>query len=116
MAFCTTCGSRIAGRFCESCGAPAPGASATPVAQPAPVVPPLAAQGRRINPIVWILGGIAAVILLFGAALTIGGIFVLHKAKQAGLDPDLWARNPGVAATKLVAAANPDAEVVSVDE
>lgn len=120
MPFCTTCGSQISGRFCEKCGAAA-GSSASPAAAPrmqpeavAPAAP--AAVQRKSHVLLWILGGFAVLMLLFVGAVTIGGVFLFHKAKQAGLDPDLWQRNPGLAATKMLAAANPDAEIVSMDE
>jgi hypothetical protein len=45
-----------------------------------------------------------------------GGVFVFFKAKQAGLDPELMARNPAVAMTKLLAATHPELEIVRVDE
>ncbi len=41
---------------------------------------------------------------------------MLHKARQAGLDPDLMRHNPGLAVGKLLAATNPDLEVISVDD
>lgn len=123
MAFCTTCGSQIAGRFCEKCGAPAPGSSGSVAAAAAPApfqqtVPPTppAATRKGIHPIIWILGGLFAIGILFVGALTIGGILLVHKAKEAGLDPALWEKNPGLAATKVLAAANPDAQIMSVDE
>jgi len=122
MAFCTKCGSQFNGRFCESCGAPAPvpgGVAAAPQMQPvaaSPVAPSGPVAARKTSPIVWILVAFGVLILLFVGTITIGGIFVVHKARQAGLDPSLWQRNPGLAATKMIAAANPDAEVVSVDE
>ena len=34
-------------------------------------------------------------------------MFVVNKAKQAGLDPDLIKKNPALAAAKLAVAANP---------
>jgi hypothetical protein len=111
MAFCTTCGRAVSGRFCETCGG-AVGAAAAPVSGPVPA----AAAPRKTSPIVWILLGLGVMIVLFVGALTVGGIFVVHKARQAGLDPALWERNPGVAVTKMLAAANPDAEIVSLDE
>src|SRR4051812_39175440 len=110
MAFCTTCGRAASGRFCETCGIPV-GAAAAPPAAPLPT----ASAPRKTSPIVWILLGLGVMIVLFVGALTIGGIFIVHKAKQAGLDPELWQRNPGVAVTKMLAAANPDAEIVSLD-
>jgi hypothetical protein len=44
------------------------------------------------------------------------GLFVLHKVKQAGVDPDLWRRNPGAAVGKIIAATNPDVEVLRTDD
>jgi hypothetical protein len=78
-------------------------------------LPPAPAR-KKTNPLVWVLVAVGVLILLFGIALVAGGFFLYYKARQAGLDPDLWRRNPGVAAAKLIAATNPDAEVVSVDE
>ena len=43
-------------------------------------------------------------------------MFFLHKARQAGFDPELMQRNPGLAITKMIAAANPDVDVLSTDE
>jgi hypothetical protein len=111
MAFCTTCGRAASGRFCESCGGAVGSAAAAPAA---PV--PVAAASRKTSPIVWILLGLGVMVVLFIGALTVGGIFVVHKARQAGLDPALWERNPGIAVTKLLTAANPDAEIMSIDE
>jgi len=112
MAFCTTCGRAVSGRFCETCGS-AVGAAATPAAPPPTAAP---AAPRKTSPIVWILLGLGVMVVLFIGAITVGGIFVVHKARQAGLDPALWERNPGIAVTKMLAAANPDAEIVSLDE
>ena len=71
---------------------------------------------KKSNVLLWILGGIA--VLLFGVTLTCGaiGFFVMHKVKQAGFDPDLMKNNPGLAMTKMVAAMNPNAEVVSTND
>jgi hypothetical protein len=48
--------------------------------------------------------------------VVLGGYFVWNKAKQAGLDPELMEKHPAVATAKLMAALNPDIEIVSVDE
>jgi hypothetical protein len=40
----------------------------------------------------------------------------MHKAKQAGIDPDLMKRNPGLASAKLLIAVNPDLELTSEDD
>lgn len=136
MPFCTTCGSQVTGRFCMTCGTPAQaaGSAAAPapavqppqpppppiVAAPAPPIqgqaPPVAAAPKKTSPIVWILLALGVMFLLVVGLVAAGGFFVLHKARQAGLDPALWEKNPGMAAAKLLAAANPDAEIVSMDE
>jgi hypothetical protein len=77
------------------------------------------APAKKISPLVWILGGIAVFILLLGGAAiigTIGTYFLVSKAKQAGLDPDLMEQNPGLAVAKMMAAMNPEIDVVSVDD
>jgi hypothetical protein len=57
------------------------------------------------------------VIIVLGViALTLGGLFIAHKVKQAGLDPDLIQKHPELAAVKMMVATNPDAELVGVDE
>jgi len=58
----------------------------------------------------------AGLIVLGIVATVAGGLFLAHKAKQAGLDPGLLQRNPAIAITKMIAAVNKDVEVVSVDE
>jgi hypothetical protein len=45
-----------------------------------------------------------------------GGFFLFNKAKQAGFDPGLMSKNPAAAAARMMVAANPDAELVSMDE
>ena len=78
---------------------------------------PVAAAPRKgVSPIVWILGIVAGIFVLGMLVLIGGGLFVAHKVKQAGFDPDLWRRNPGIAAAKMIAANNPDVSVVSVNE
>lgn len=84
-------------------------------------LPPVAGPGgvpprKKTSPLVWILVGIAGFFLLLVMLVVAGGFFVMHKARQAGLDPELMRRNPGLAMAKLITAANPDAEVVKVDE
>jgi hypothetical protein len=77
-------------------------------------MPPTVKSGT--SPIVWILaivGGLVVVGILAAAGLT---FFVVHKVRQAGFDPDLMRRNPGLAVSKMIAATNPDVEVVSTDD
>jgi len=71
---------------------------------------------KKVSPVVWILGGCAVLVVLAVAALTLGGLFIAHKVRQAGLDPELIQRHPELAVVKLMVAANPDAELVSIDE
>jgi hypothetical protein len=65
---------------------------------------------------VWVLVGVLVFFLLIGVAVIGAGIFVVHKAKQAGLDPDLMKKNPAVAMTRLMTAVNPNLELVKIDE
>lgn len=83
-------------------------------------VPPMPAPGAAVpqkkSPWLWILLGCGGLILLIILLLVALFAFGWYKAKQAGLDPDLIRRNPAVAMVKMAVAANPDAELVSIDE
>jgi hypothetical protein len=132
MAFCTTCGATVNGTFCTQCGTPvsaaaqgAPQASPPPppppnmsyqAAPPAPVGPPPAMAGRGTSPIIWVLVIVLGLFVLGGLAVVGTGIFFVHKARQAGLDPELMSRKPGLAITKMMAAMNPDVEVLNTDD
>lgn len=74
------------------------------------------AAKKKTSPWLFVLIGCAGLIVLAGLAMTIGGYFVLHKVKQAGFDPALMKEHPGLAVAKMVAAINPDVEVVKVDK
>lgn len=130
MAFCTSCGTPVEGNFCQKCGQPlaqtgqAPAGFSQPAtptppqpvfAQPA-AAPPPAGQKKGMGPLGWILIGLGCFFLLIGALVVGTGFFIAHKAKQAGLDSELAARNPALAAAKLMAALNPEVEVVKVDD
>ncbi|HEY2018267.1 MAG TPA: hypothetical protein VGH38_32400 [Bryobacteraceae bacterium] len=71
---------------------------------------------RGTSPLVWILVIVLGLFILGAIGVVGAGYFVVHKARQAGLDTDLMKRNPGLAAAKLITAMNPDAEVVRTDE
>lgn len=73
-------------------------------------------QTPKVSPIIWVLAILGAVIVLALLAVVVGGLFLAHKAKEAGVDAELFRKHPGVAITKMVAAMNPNAEIVSVDE
>jgi hypothetical protein len=118
MAFCTNCGATVSDAFCSQCGAAVSGG--IPQTPPAPDTP-AAMQGtvpakRRIGPLGWILIIVLGMFLLGMLAVVGGGFFVYHKARQAGVDPELMRSSPTLAMSKLMAAVNPDVEVLSVDE
>jgi hypothetical protein len=88
-----------------------------------PPVPPVPGAGgpppppaKKSNALVWILGGLGGCLVLVVICVFAIGMFVTHKARQAGIDGDLLKRNPALAAAKMVVAANPDIELVSTDE
>ncbi len=84
------------------------------VMPPNPMPPP--GPKKKSNLLFWILGGIAFVFIVGVIVIVAGVYFVMYKAKQAGLDPELMKTNPGLAMTKMAAAMNPDLEVVSVND
>lgn len=71
---------------------------------------------KKTSPIVWVLVGLGAFFLLVIIAVAGAGFFLVHKVKQAGFDPALMRRNPGLATVKMMAALNPNIEVLSVNE
>jgi hypothetical protein len=64
----------------------------------------------------WILMGVGflvlCIVLFIGASL----YFVSRVSKNAGFDPELMKRNPGLALARMATAFNPDAELVSTNE
>jgi hypothetical protein len=106
MPFCQNCGVQMSGEFCTKCGTRLPAGDA----------PQSSAAPRKTSPIVWILVTVLGLFLLFGIAVVGGGLFLVHKAKQAGFDSQMMRNNPGLAMAKLLAATNPDLEVVSTDD
>jgi hypothetical protein len=77
-------------------------------------VPP--APRKKISPLVWILIAIAGLFAFAVIAVTALGFFAYHKAKQSGFDVALLENKPELAFIKMAVAANPDAEIVSIDE
>lgn len=71
---------------------------------------------KKANWLLWVLAGCGGLIVIAALLAFAGGLFVAHKAKQAGLDPNLMKRNPALAVTKMIATFNPDLEVLQVDE
>jgi len=87
------------------------GAVSPAAPQPLPV-----AQQRKTSPIVWILVIVVGLFVLAGIGTLAGGYFLVHKARQAGLDTDLLQRNPGLAVSKMIAAFAPNVEVLNTDD
>jgi len=120
MAFCTNCGAEITGAFCKQCGTPA-GAASAPVPPPPPVMAAAPVVGaapvqRKTSPLVWVLVIILGLFVLGAIGVVGTGLFLVHKVRQAGFDPELMQRNPGLAISKMVASANPDVDVLNTDE
>lgn len=80
----------------------------------APPLPPPAAGKKSVWP--YVLFGCLGLILISVLGMVATGLFVFNKVKQAGLDPELMQKNPAVAITKMIAAVNPDIEIINVDE
>lgn len=82
-----------------------------PTGAAAPAAPP-----KKGNALKFVLIGCGSLLVLMMIGFVLFGLFVAHKAKQYGLDPDLMKRNPAFAAAKMLTAANPDFEVLESDE
>ena len=113
MPFCRNCGSAVEGQFCQKCGTPVAAQAVNPMPQPAPPVAPAA---KKSNALIWVGVGCLGLVVIAVVVTLSTGLFVEHKVRQAGFDTDLFSRNPGVAITKMLAAANPDLDVVRVNE
>jgi hypothetical protein len=128
MPFCTTCGANVNGAFCPQCGTPIGAASAPPPPQQQPGPQPYAPQSfgaqpyvapppgmapmppaRKTSPLVWVLVIILGLFFLGFASCAAFGLFISHKAKQ-------MAANPGLALGQILAATNPNVEVVNSDQ
>jgi len=83
---------------------------------PPPPAPGYPQQPKKNNALKWILIGIGAFFVVFVLCIFAAGFFVVHRAKQAGLDPELIKKNPGLALAKMAVAANSNLELVSTDE
>ena len=83
---------------------------------PTPPAPGYAPPPKKSNALKWILIGIGGFFVVVVVCILALSLFVVHKAKQAGLDPDLIKRSPGLAVAKMAVAANPNVEMVSANE
>ena len=116
MEYCTNCGAQVTGPFCGSCGAPAKANTAAqgnvpspPPGGPVPPPPVAPATATKTSPLVWVLAGCGGLIVI--VALIFG--VIAYKARQFVSSAQ---RNPAYATARLMAAANPDIEVLSTDE
>lgn len=131
MPFCSHCGSQMdAGAvFCGKCGKSSAAAPPPPQQQPQapppphqfaqqPAAPPYQAPPAKKGPnlLLWIGGGLAALVLLVIIGVVGVGFFVAKKAKDAGFDSALMQKNPVLGAARLALAMNPEVEVVNVNE
>lgn len=69
-----------------------------------------------LGPLGWGLIIVGSLLALCAVLFVAGGMFLFHKVKQAGFDPDLMRKNPSLAVSKMITSANPNTEVVSMDE
>ena len=111
MAFCTNCGASMEGQFCTQCGAKVGAEASTPPAVPTPVGSPEPAgpPQKKSKLLIWALAGCGGLLLLIIIGMLAVGLFIRQKASEFG-------GNPGFAAAKMLAAMNPDVDVVSADE
>jgi hypothetical protein len=111
MAFCTNCGAPVDGQFCTKCGTRVgaadsagekpPSAPINIPATPAPGIAPAQPVKKR-GPLFWVLTGCLGLIVIGVIIVVAGGLFVGQKLKQA--------------VAKMIAAVNPDVEVLGIDE
>ena len=77
---------------------------------------PQVAGPKKTSPWLFILIGCGGLIVIAGIIVMAAGYFGFQKAKEAGFDLDSLRENPALAAAKVIAATNPDIEVVEVDD
>ena len=71
---------------------------------------------KKTSPWVWVAVAVVAFFVLIVAGIAGVGFYAVHKVKQAGFDTELIKNNPGLAVVKMAVAANPDLEVLRMDE
>lgn len=88
-------------------------ASTPPPVPPAPVATPQPPAAKKTSPWVWVGVGCGVLLLLVVLVFVVGGLFLFKKGKDFIKTAE---KNPAVAAAKIVAAADPDIEVVDSDD
>ncbi len=81
-----------------------------------PPQPPAGASPKKSNVLLWILGIFGGLVVLLVISGVAGMYFLVHKAKQAGMDSELMQKNPGLATAKMMVTLNPDLEIVSSND
>lgn len=71
------------------------------------------AQKKGLGALGWIAIGCGVIVVVIGAVLLIGGMFLWNKGKDMAAD---FEANPGLASARLVVRMNPELEEVAVDE
>lgn len=79
-------------------------------------MPPAPPKSSGAKILLWIFGGLAALVLLVIVCMAGLGFFLYHKAKSAGMNPELLRKNPALAAAKVVVMSNPDVQLVSSND
>src|SRR5258708_5814682 len=83
---------------------------------PTPVPPAAGVAAKKSNVWLWVLGGCGTLVVLVIVVVALIGFFAVSKLKQAGVDPALLKKNPGLAAAKMAIAANPDVQMISSND
>jgi hypothetical protein len=128
MAYCTNCGAPITSQFCTKCGAqvgsadataappPPPPSTSGPVIIPSSPLPAAAPAPKKRGPLFWILIGFLGLVVIGGILVVSGGLWFMNRVRQAGVDPALMQKSPGLAMAKILLSGNPDIEILAVDE
>ena len=74
------------------------------------------APKKGVSPLVWILGGLGVLVMLVLIVVAGSVYFIANKAHQAGFDASSIRKNPALATIRMMAAMNPDIDVVSYDD
>jgi hypothetical protein len=101
-------------------GPPAPPPPAPPAPPAVPPAAPMAAPPpgapvapKKTSPLVWVLVGCGALLVLAAMIMLVSSLFLARACGRLAKQAE---KNPAVFAAKMMAAANPDVEVVSSDD
>lgn len=77
---------------------------------------PLPPPAKKSNVLLWVLGGVLALMFLGAGACGLIFYWGAHAVKKAGFDADLMQKNPAYAAAKMAITMAPNVETVSTDD